>query len=62
VSVPLVKETLMADTRPHSYRTQCHLTLTGEIDMANAEDYLALAQAIIAGTAQIRCSPSTCPV
>ena len=28
---------------------RCHLTLAGEIDMANAEDYLALARVIIAG-------------
>ena len=28
---------------------RCHLTMAGEIDMANAEDYLALARAIIAG-------------
>jgi len=28
---------------------RCQLTMAGEIDMANAEDYLALARAIIAG-------------
>jgi len=28
---------------------RCHLTMAGEIDMANAEDYLELTRAIIAG-------------
>jgi anti-anti-sigma factor len=35
--------------KPQNPSNRCRLTLTGEIDVANAENYLAVAQAIIAG-------------
>jgi anti-sigma B factor antagonist len=38
----------MTATEPQSPSNRCRLTLTGEIDMANAQDSLALAQALIA--------------
>jgi anti-sigma B factor antagonist len=38
----------MTATKPHIETTRCRLTLTGEIDLANAEDYLAAARAMIA--------------
>jgi hypothetical protein len=38
----------MTATEPQTPTTRCRLTLTGEIDRANAEDYLAVARALIA--------------
>ena len=39
----------MTASKPQIPNRRCRLALAGEIDMANAEDYLALARAIIAG-------------
>ena len=38
----------MTATKPQILTNRCRLTLTGEIDLANAEDYLAAARAMIA--------------
>ena len=38
----------MTATKPQISTNPCRLTLTGEIDLANAEDYLAVARATIA--------------
>ncbi len=38
----------MTATKPQIPTNRCRLTLTGEIDLANAEDYLAAARAMIA--------------
>jgi hypothetical protein len=37
----------MTATKPQIPTTRCRLTLTGEIDLANAEDYLVVARAMI---------------
>ena len=39
----------MTRSKPQGPSNRCRLTLTGEIDLANAKEYLAVAQAIIAG-------------
>ena len=38
----------MTATKPQIPSNRCRLTLTGEIDLANAGDYLAVARAMIA--------------
>ena len=39
----------MTPSKPQGPSNRCGLTLTGEIDLANAENYRAAAEAIIAG-------------
>ena len=39
----------MSPSKPQGPSNRCGLTLTGEIDLANAENYRAAAEAIIAG-------------
>ena len=43
--------------KPQNPSNRCPLTLTGEIDLANAQDYLALAQALIAECQTEACFP-----
>ena len=44
----------MTATKPQILTNRCRLTLTGEIDLANAEEFLVLAQAMIAECPEAR--------
>ena len=45
----------MTASKPQIPNRSCHLALAGDIDMANAEDYLALARVMIAGAGTESC-------